>query len=107
MRALTLAEAKRFEWTDIPDAAPPARGEALVAVRAIGVCGTDVSGNAALPNGGSGIDVNNSSNNTIGGPTVASRFSIFTLVVSFPVCLVTEPRKKRSDAKWRTPAIGS
>ncbi len=44
MRALTLAEAKRFEWTDIPDAAPPARDEALVAVRAIGVCGTDVSG---------------------------------------------------------------
>ncbi|HQR40004.1 MAG TPA: hypothetical protein PLF26_16590, partial [Blastocatellia bacterium] len=36
-------------------------------------CGTDVSGNAALSNFGSGIDINNSINNTIGGPTVASR----------------------------------
>lgn len=44
MRALTLAGTELFEWTTLPEAAPPGPGEALVAVRAVGVCGTDISG---------------------------------------------------------------
>ncbi len=44
MKAIRLAAAQRFEWIDISDPAPPGRGEALVAIKAIGICGTDVSG---------------------------------------------------------------
>ena len=44
MKALRLAAAERFEWIDSPEPALPGKGEALVAVRAIGICGTDVSG---------------------------------------------------------------
>lgn len=44
MRALTLAGTELFEWTTLPEAAPPGPGEALVAVRAVGICGTDISG---------------------------------------------------------------
>ncbi|MCB1277346.1 zinc-binding alcohol dehydrogenase family protein [Prosthecobacter sp.] len=44
MRSLTLTAAKTFEWTTLPEAAAPQQGEALVAIRAIGICGTDFSG---------------------------------------------------------------
>ena len=44
MRALTLSEPQRFEVIELPEAAPPGPGEALVAIRAIGICGTDISG---------------------------------------------------------------
>jgi len=44
MRALTLAEPQRLEWIELSEAAPPGLGEALVAIRAIGICGTDISG---------------------------------------------------------------
>jgi len=44
MRSLTLTTAKTFEWTTLPEAATPRQGEALVAIRAIGICGTDFSG---------------------------------------------------------------
>lgn len=44
MKALRLTEPRRFGWLDIPEPRAPRAGEALVAVRAIGICGTDVSG---------------------------------------------------------------
>lgn len=44
MKALRLAAAQQFEWTDIAEPRSPAPGETLVSVRAIGICGTDVSG---------------------------------------------------------------
>lgn len=44
MNSLTLAAPRTFEWTTLPEAVAPGRGEALVAIRAIGVCGTDISG---------------------------------------------------------------
>lgn len=44
MRALTLTGAGTFAWTSLPEAAVPGAGEALVAIRAIGICGTDFSG---------------------------------------------------------------
>jgi alcohol dehydrogenase len=44
MRSLTLTAAKTFQWTTLPEAAAPQSGEALVAIRAIGICGTDFSG---------------------------------------------------------------
>ncbi len=44
MRSLTLTAAKTFEWTTLPEAEEPRPGEALVAIRAIGICGTDFSG---------------------------------------------------------------
>ncbi len=44
MTSLTLTAAKTFEWTRLPEAATPQQGEALVAIRAIGICGTDFSG---------------------------------------------------------------
>lgn len=46
MRSLTLTAAKTFEWTTLPEAEEPGPGpgEALVAIRAIGICGTDFSG---------------------------------------------------------------
>lgn len=44
MTSLTLTAARTFEWTTLPEAPPPQRGEALVAIRAIGICGTDISG---------------------------------------------------------------
>jgi 2-desacetyl-2-hydroxyethyl bacteriochlorophyllide A dehydrogenase len=42
--SLTLSAAKTFEWTTLPEASAPKQGEALVAIRAIGICGTDISG---------------------------------------------------------------
>lgn len=44
MTSLTLTAPKTFAWTTLPEAAPPRSGEALVAIRAIGICGTDFSG---------------------------------------------------------------
>lgn len=44
MKALRLAAAQQFEWIDIPGPRSPAAGEALVAIKAVGICGTDVSG---------------------------------------------------------------
>ncbi len=44
MRSLTLTAAKTFAWTTLPEASSPQQGEALVAIRAIGICGTDFSG---------------------------------------------------------------
>lgn len=44
MTSLTLAAPKNFAWTTLPEAAAPQQGEALVAIRAIGICGTDFSG---------------------------------------------------------------
>lgn len=44
MKAIRLAAEQRFERIDIPEPAPPGGGEALVSVRNIGICGTDVSG---------------------------------------------------------------
>ncbi|WP_395718950.1 zinc-binding alcohol dehydrogenase family protein [Prosthecobacter sp.] len=44
MTSLTLTAAKTFAWTTLPEAASPQAGEALVAIRAIGICGTDFSG---------------------------------------------------------------
>ena len=44
MRALTLAASKHFAFTELPEPAPPGAGEVLVQMRAVGVCGTDVSG---------------------------------------------------------------
>jgi 2-desacetyl-2-hydroxyethyl bacteriochlorophyllide A dehydrogenase len=44
MRALTLTAPQQFDWIQLPEPGPPGPGEVLVAVRAIGICGTDVSG---------------------------------------------------------------
>lgn len=44
MRALQLVAPQQFDWIDLPEPGPPGPGEALVAVRAMGVCGTDISG---------------------------------------------------------------
>lgn len=44
MKSLTLTAARTFEWTTLPEAAAPQAGEALVTIRAIGICGTDFSG---------------------------------------------------------------
>lgn len=44
MRALQLTRPQHFEWIQLPEAAAPKPGEALVAIRAIGICGTDLSG---------------------------------------------------------------
>ena len=44
MKALRLAAAQQFEWIDIAEPRSPGHGEALVSIKAIGICGTDVSG---------------------------------------------------------------
>ena len=44
MRSLTLTAPQTFDWTTLPEAAPPQKGMALVAIRAVGICGTDFSG---------------------------------------------------------------
>ena len=44
MISLTLTAAKTFAWTTLPEASAPGPNEALVAIRAIGICGTDFSG---------------------------------------------------------------
>jgi 2-desacetyl-2-hydroxyethyl bacteriochlorophyllide A dehydrogenase len=42
MRAVTLVRPGRFAATELPEAREPGPGEALVAIRRIGVCGTDL-----------------------------------------------------------------
>jgi alcohol dehydrogenase len=44
MRALQLEKPREFRFFDAPEAQPPGPGEALVRVRKVGVCGTDISG---------------------------------------------------------------
>ena len=44
MKAISLREPQRFEMIDVDPPADPGPGEALVQVRNIGICGTDVSG---------------------------------------------------------------
>ena len=44
MQALTLSSAQSFDWITLPEATTPRPGEALVAIKAIGICGTDFSG---------------------------------------------------------------
>lgn len=42
MKAISLVEPGRFEMVTVADAPPPGRGQALVRVRRVGVCGTDL-----------------------------------------------------------------
>lgn len=44
MKALSLTEPGHLALIKLPEAAAPSAGEALVAIRAIGICGTDISG---------------------------------------------------------------
>jgi 2-desacetyl-2-hydroxyethyl bacteriochlorophyllide A dehydrogenase len=44
MKAIQLEQPKQFRRIDVPEAAPPAEGEALVRVHRIGICGTDYGG---------------------------------------------------------------
>ena len=44
MRALQLTQPRQFQWIELPEAPVPGTSEALVAIRAIGICGTDISG---------------------------------------------------------------
>jgi alcohol dehydrogenase len=44
MKALSLEAPKQFRRVDIPPPSKPRRGEALVRVHRVGVCGTDISG---------------------------------------------------------------
>lgn len=44
MRALSLTAPQQFDWVQLPEPPSPAPGEALVAIRSIGICGTDIAG---------------------------------------------------------------
>jgi 2-desacetyl-2-hydroxyethyl bacteriochlorophyllide A dehydrogenase len=44
MKALCLTAPESLEFIHLPEAAEPGQGEALVAIHAIGICGTDISG---------------------------------------------------------------
>lgn len=44
MQAIQLEQPKRFRMIDLPEPPPPGPGEAVVRVRRVGVCGTDLSG---------------------------------------------------------------
>jgi len=44
MQALQLELPKAFRFIDVPEPAAPAAGEAVVRVRAVGICGTDYGG---------------------------------------------------------------
>ena len=44
MKALSLAEPKRWERLDIPEPPAPGPGDAVVRVSHVGICGTDLSG---------------------------------------------------------------
>jgi 2-desacetyl-2-hydroxyethyl bacteriochlorophyllide A dehydrogenase len=44
MTSLTLTAPKTFTWTTLPEAEAPGPHTVLVAIRAIGICGTDFSG---------------------------------------------------------------
>jgi 2-desacetyl-2-hydroxyethyl bacteriochlorophyllide A dehydrogenase len=44
MKALSLAEPKRWERIEVAEPAPPAAGDAVVRVHDVGICGTDLGG---------------------------------------------------------------
>jgi alcohol dehydrogenase len=44
MQALLLEKPKEFRFIDVPEPAAPGPGEAVVAVHAVGICGTDYGG---------------------------------------------------------------
>ena len=44
MQALLLEKPKEFRFIDLPEPSPPAAGEAVVRVHAVGICGTDYGG---------------------------------------------------------------
>src|SRR3954470_23582080 len=44
MKAIQLEQPKQFRRIDVPEAAPPEGGEALVRFHRIGICGTDYGG---------------------------------------------------------------
>jgi 2-desacetyl-2-hydroxyethyl bacteriochlorophyllide A dehydrogenase len=44
MQALLLEKPKEFRFIDVPEPEPPAAGEVVVRVRAVGICGTDYGG---------------------------------------------------------------
>jgi len=44
MKALQLEKPQQWKWVEIADPGKPGPGEALVRVRRVGICGTDVSG---------------------------------------------------------------
>ena len=44
MKALQLEKPQQFRFIDAPEAATPGRGEVLVRVQRVGICGTDYSG---------------------------------------------------------------
>jgi alcohol dehydrogenase len=44
MQALVLEKPREFHFVDVPEPAAPAAGEAVVRVRAVGICGTDYAG---------------------------------------------------------------
>src|SRR5246500_4798158 len=44
MKALLLEAPKQFRRVDIPPPLKPKRGESLVRVHRVGICGTDISG---------------------------------------------------------------
>jgi len=44
MKAIQLEQPKQFRPIDIPEAAAPGAGEALLRIHRVGICGTDISG---------------------------------------------------------------
>ncbi len=44
MKALCLTQPEQFEFIEMPEASAPSPGEALVSIRSVGICGTDISG---------------------------------------------------------------
>ena len=44
MQALMLEKPREFRFVDVPEPAEPAAGQAVVRVRAVGICGTDYAG---------------------------------------------------------------
>jgi alcohol dehydrogenase len=44
MQALVLEKPREFHFVDVPEPAAPAAGEAVIRVRAVGICGTDYAG---------------------------------------------------------------
>ncbi len=44
MQALQLEKPHHFRWIDVPEPAAPGPGDAVVSVRAVGICGTDYGG---------------------------------------------------------------
>lgn len=42
MKAITLSEPGKFEWTDLAEVNQPGPGEALIRIDTVGICGTDL-----------------------------------------------------------------